>query len=392
MAIKYPEDTAESLLDRLAEYREALSEARDGQGESAEREEFEEPFDRAMPLPSLDQLHELLEVSFFASLMTEEGELVSFTIGYISPELGDDSNWSVLRFGSPRPLTPAALRRLSPALLPDSTCCGVFPNAEGALEIWGLVFLPRSIGLGERLELPGITISSRQPGTILVRQSGQDVMIDMRGSATFLDQARLREQAGLKTFLAKLVGDKPFPESLRAAAELLRLAKVAVQGGHGATFLVIPRGAEPEALSEPQIYADEQSRNLVAEALKNPAFEGLPNLVARLSFMDGAMIVDDALNLVGAGAMIRSPLRSAPHEIEYALISPTKPVDCPEPRSIDEFPGGSRHRSAIEFCYWNPGSVALVVSQDGVMSLMSRPLKEDTVLVLRPFYPNEAGL
>jgi hypothetical protein len=103
-------------------------------------------------------------------------------------------------------------------------------------------------------------------------------------------------------------------------------------------------------------------------------------------------VLDDALNLIGSGAMIRSPLRSAPGEIEYVLIKPTEPSEYPAPRSIDDFPGGARHRSAIEFCYWNPESVAVVVSQDGVMSLMSRPTDEDSVLVLRPFYPSESEL
>jgi hypothetical protein len=394
MAIKYPEDTAERLLARLARYRKAFTEAHGSQPESDERAAFEEHFNRVMPLPSLDHLREMLEASFFASLMTEEREYVSFTIGFISPELGNDSAWSTLRFHSPRMLTSGVLRQLSPALVPDNVLCGVFPNDRGTLEVWGLIFLPRSIGLGESLDLPGITISSYQPGVISVRHSGQDVMIDRRGTTTFLDEDRSSDQTGLKVFLTKLAGDRPFPECLRAAAEVLRLARVAVQDGHGATFLIVPAGTEPEALSEPQLRADEKSKGLISEALNNPAFEALPDLVARLAFVDGAIVLDDALNLVGVGAMIRSPLRSAPGEIEYVLIRPTQTsaLEHPAPQSVDGFPGGSRHRSAIEFCYWNPGSVAVVVSQDGVMSLMSRLADEDSVLVLRPFYHYEAQL
>jgi hypothetical protein len=392
MTFRYPEDTAERLLARLAAYRRAVSEAHPSEVESAERAEFEEHFDRVMPLPSLEHLRVLLEASFFASLMTEEGAPVSFTVGYISPELSIDTNWTMLRFRSPRPLSAGALRHLSPALVPDNVCCGVFPNAQGTLELWGLIFLPRSIGFGESLDLPGITISSYQPGIILVRQSKQDLMIDRHGTATFLDEARSPDQAGLRLFLAKFVDNEPFSRTLRAAADLLRLTRVAVNAGHGATFLVVPAERELEALSEPQISADDLSRGLICDALKNPVFESLPDLVGRLAFMDGAIVLDDGLNLIGSGAMIRSPLRSAPGEIEYVLIKPTEPSGYPAPRSIDDFPGGARHRSAIEFCYWNPESVAVVVSQDGVMSLMSRPTDEDSVLVLRPFYPSESEL
>src|SRR5205823_2802255 len=128
-----------------------------------------------MPVPTLGHLRELLEVSFFASLLTEEGEPVSFTIGYISPELGQDTNWSILRFNSPKSLTPGVLRRLSPTLVPDSVCCCVFPDAEDKLMVWGLIFLPRAIDYFESVDLPGITISSHQLGMIVVRHSTQEV-------------------------------------------------------------------------------------------------------------------------------------------------------------------------------------------------------------------------
>ena len=75
MTLKYPEDTAEKLLDRLGVYRRNLTEDHDGQMELAKLAEFEQHFSRVMPLPNLQQLRELLEVSFFASLLTEEGEL-----------------------------------------------------------------------------------------------------------------------------------------------------------------------------------------------------------------------------------------------------------------------------------------------------------------------------
>ena len=169
----------------------------------------------------------------------------------------------------------------------------MFPDSQGDLEIWGLVFLPRSIDFFESLELPGITISSHQPGIIVVRHSTQEVMIDSHGNAAFVDEPKSPDQTGLKMLLDRLVGDEPFSKTLRAAGALIRLAKVVQHAGRGATFLVVPADKEPTALSEPQIRADSHSRSLIAEALQNPAFESLPNLVARLSFMDGALVLDD---------------------------------------------------------------------------------------------------
>jgi len=345
-------------------------------------------------MPSIEQLRELLDVSFFASLMKEEGEQVSFTIGYISQELGLESKWSIIRFPSPQPLAPETIRRLSPALVPDNVYCGVFPNLDGTLEVWGLIYLPRLIGQGMRQELLGITISSYQPGVILVRRSARDIMIYSRGYVTFLDEKESLDQTGLRMLLANLVGDEPFPQRFRIAAQLIRLASVALQAGHGATFLVIPRDTvpNPNSLSQPRIRPDEQSRSLISAALQNPAFESLPDLLARLSFLDGAMVLDDALNLLGAGAMIEPPSDSAKKDIQVVLLNPAKPKDLSKPISINDFSSGARHRSAIQFCDSNPGSVALVVSHDGVMSLMGRGTKEDSVVVLRPFYPGVAGL
>jgi len=131
--------------------------------DSAARAELEAHFNRVMPMPSIEHLRELLDVSFFASLMKEEGERVSFTVAYISQELGFDSKWSIIRFPSPQPLAPEVIRRLSPALVPDNVYCGVFANSDGRLEVWGLIYMPRSIGPGMRQEPPGITITSYQP-------------------------------------------------------------------------------------------------------------------------------------------------------------------------------------------------------------------------------------
>lgn len=355
--------------------------------DSGARAQHEAHFNRLMPMPSIEQLRELLDVSFFASLMKEEGEQVSFTFGYIAQELGLESKWSIIRFPSPQPFAPETIRRLSPALVPDNVYCGVFPNSDGTLEVWGLIYLPRSIG-----SLTGIMISSYQPGAILVRRSRQDIMIYSRGEVTLLDEKESLGQTGLRTLLANLVGDDPFPQRFRIAAQLLSLASVALQGGRGATFLVIPRDTEPKGLSQPRIRPDDQSRSLISAALQNPAFESLPDLLARLSFMDGAMVLDDALNLFGAGAMIESPSELAEKDIHVVLVDPSKTTDLSKTISINDFSGGARHRSAIQFCYSNPGCVALVVSHDGVMSLMGRGTKEDFVLVLRPFYPGVAGL
>jgi hypothetical protein len=72
-------------------------------------------------------------------------------------------------------------------------------------------------------------------------------------------------------------------------------------------------------------------------------------------------------------------------DFEVLVVNPAIPTNPPVRLRLSGFSGGARHRSSLVFCYLNPGSLALVVSHDGVMSVMTRPLEENSVVVLRPF-------
>lgn len=67
-------------------------------------------------LPSRDQVAEMLSVAFAASLESEEGRAVTFSLFY-APD-----NYPInYRFRDPLPLSPGALVRLSAGLDPSKT-------------------------------------------------------------------------------------------------------------------------------------------------------------------------------------------------------------------------------------------------------------------------------
>jgi hypothetical protein len=146
------------------------------------------PGAKACPEP-LDPppLESLLCIAFEASLLREESRPLSFRIILQSPEKfppskGPPEGLHRLIFSTPRPLSAAELRRLTPAVDYDRSLVGVCPNERGQLEIWGLIQSgPRWLeqfhgGRGNAFELPpALIIGVNAPGYITVSQGSRPI-------------------------------------------------------------------------------------------------------------------------------------------------------------------------------------------------------------------------
>jgi len=92
--------------------------------------------DSSSPIPSPVtslQLQSLIEVSFWASLMQEEGKYHRFSLALCPQELTSDP----FVFESRVPLEAALLARLAPAFGPQENSIGVWFDEHGELFIWG---------------------------------------------------------------------------------------------------------------------------------------------------------------------------------------------------------------------------------------------------------------
>ena len=90
------------------------------------------------------------------------------------------------------------------------------------------------------------------------------------------------------------------------------------------------------------------------------------DMVARLTAVDGAVIINRKLGLIGFGAVVRLG-QTAPYRVfrcEDRRATKKKKI------AIEHY--GTRHRSAFEFCFRNQPSVAIVVSQDGGIKTVTR--------------------
>jgi hypothetical protein len=105
------------------------------------------------------------------------------------------------------------------------------------------------------------------------------------------------------------------------------------------------------------------------------------DFVAQLTAIDGAVLLDTELGLLGAGTTIQTPGSAMPPEV--VLEDPRRMGE--ERRLPLSLLGGNRHGSAVCFCAQQMGlALALVASQDGDLSFFARRT-DGLVHVLRPY-------
>jgi hypothetical protein len=102
------------------------------------------------------------------------------------------------------------------------------------------------------------------------------------------------------------------------------------------------------------------------------------DLIAHLTAVDGAVVLDDELNVRGFGATISTAATFPTVTVEHpAALGKKTPLDL-ERR-------GNRHRSAVSFCAQQTGlALAFVASQDGDFSVMMRE-SDGSVHVMGPY-------
>jgi len=386
------------------------------------------PAARALPV-SRSQLGEALSVAFQASLTSEEGRPTRFRLLLTPmeqlPENGAPNQGVLrLRFDQTRALHADELRRLSPSTPFETALIGAHVEQE-KLRIWGIAHSgPAWLAptWGGRSLIPNWTydpiIHVTGPGQLAVRSAGKlvgalnggllvDAMVDVFESewlpAMF---AREREEA-LAEHAARQV-QTPSPtlaeHSLvgRVGQQMIRRAIQLVRGArHGGMILVAD--ATPEAVPtrvdglrlKYRFGQDEPShryRTLLLEILEGVAattskasvgwsdfaldasprleqleqsvFE-LSRLVANLTAIDGAVVLDKRLGLLGFGAEVSAEL-PAPSRVFRALDTEGKER---EPDDIENV--GTRHRAAYRFVNDHPRGLAIVISHDGGVSFVA---------------------
>jgi hypothetical protein len=384
------------------------------------------PRERALRVPR-DLLREALSVAFEASMTAEEARPTTcrllLTPADDLPEAGAPNQGVLrLRFDRSRPLSPEELRRLSPSAPFETSLIGAAPE-DGKLRIWGLAHSgPAWLAptWGGREVVPNWTydpiIHVSGPGRLAVRCAGRlvgalergllvDAMIDVFDSQ-WLPALFAREREQVRAEHAALQAQTSSPtladHSLvgRVGQQMLRRAIRLVRGArHGGMILVVDAGSVSSGVGGlrlkyrfEQTEASRRYRTLLLQILERVAaatskasvgwsdfaLDGSPGLekleqsvfelsrlIANLSAIDGAVVLDKRLALLGFGAEVSAEL-AVPDQVWRALDLEGL---AREPDDIEKV--GTRHRAAYRFVQEHPGGLAIVISHDGGVSFVA---------------------
>lgn len=303
------------------------------------------PFAAAkIPVPEPVALRHLLETAFDASLTFDEGRsstmLLRFLVGSVPA--------SVTAFAAPHELSVESLRRLSPAVGTSRASSLVFTVVDGVPMIVGLdssskaslqkSFAVRVIGPGR------VDIEWASARLVTCRPDGVRYASD--------------NDAFTGTFAAELT------EALTASAAIPSLGVTVErirEAGHGGSIWILPSDTDV-AHSALNVGYQMDLRAAPREDSEGGRLAHL-HLLADVASLDGAVLIDRDLNLVGFGVFM--------DVITDATVEVFVPGGGFRTASGAEI-GGGRHRSAAAFCRRHEQGIAVVISQDGGISVIAR--------------------
>ena len=332
--------------------------------------------------------------------------------------------WSIIKFDVPFDLTIKALVKLSKACDPSCTSLAVYYNEQGKLLIWGMIdqalhyqsFLNYESESGS--EQPGLfQVSISDIGTLdvlfdyeLLATLKQNVLVPryldvftIGPVSKILKANALHLKSDIRSFLIAEHPDEDFEDwemfvdglwIQTLSRLLLRIQKY----HHGGAILITESDRDIDLKykvsynrlkSSVSGYAKETINNYIAETLidehinigkkaisKDWYLDESRSLLAKqgiadeikgcISFLASHTCVDGVLQFApdmvskGFGGVLKA--RKMPKKI---FVSPTATATPKSLLPADPKHFGTRHRSMIAYCWNHPGSLGLVISQDG---------------------------
>jgi len=348
-------------------------------------------------IPSEAALSCVIEQVFWASMDQYEGTPLRTRL-FFAPTIPGDG---IIRLSQPYPLSRDAIRSLSPAHSNDGALL-VEADLEGGLLIHAVLCSLSSV----REAFPHwLSVVSRGPGCVTVCISSEPIYEFTRGTSKLLAGMSLdRTAAEVLLMSAKLFPNEPNGLKWHIASMLLDVGQAIDRHGTGGAVWILPSGTfmdgdlsdlgynvevgpmfwEPfremwemrtstiTLLNSAGVSLDEwllkhqwlQDATQEWDSLRKDA---VTRTLASLTKIDGAIVVNGAPQLLAFGVICnRFSIRS--NEV-FRLNDPSD-LSKGERVDVSEF-GGSRHRSAIDFCANHSPAGAVVASHDGGVTVFA---------------------
>lgn len=352
-------------------------------------------------IPTPEHLAFILDGAYWASFATEEGNSMTASLILKEAEHTPDT----FCFDTPLDFSARTLVKLGPALENPKTDIGVWPDEAGALKIWGFT------SARHELIKPDFWVQILGPGIILIQYSGRSIAAVSGNQAMFLDQKVVMQSMMPKIASQAKTNDIRLFNLLRYNA-LLKIAQQMRAHGRGGTILVVPEnknwvqsirapikytgGAnflDADIIPGPMPQADSPGIDQISHLIDEMSLpqqkdwirswqqvQQQCSRIARLTAVDGALVMTFDRFVYCFGAKI-TPLNI---KVSTSYLRMIEPFES-QSQQIGQFSSlsGTRHQSAAQFAYDQPGSIAIAASQDGNVTFFTRDSQSDSILTLQ---------
>jgi hypothetical protein len=358
-------DLAERVRERFSSYLEGVSRQSSSHA----------------PQPSVDTIEELIQAAFWTSLRRDELYVPKVSLALVPRDVAGDP----VVFERSMRLVPASLARIAPAVERPGIHFGVWPE-QGTLAVWGTTrTLPKHCLVLE-VAAPGLIVIKQQRAGEQTKYANVAVL---EGEEVKIVDEHASSLPDCPSLLTSLLGfDSPaaWGDSINVLVQLSVSMRAHNRGG---LLLVVPTKSEswrdsivtpvPYALAPPfsglcQLMRESPERR--EELHWQAELARTVEMVAGLTAVDGATLLNDTYDLLAFGAKIARRRGSSPVE----QVTVTEPIEGGHPAVVHPTElGGTRHLSAAQFVHDQHDAVALVASQDGRFTIFAWSPCEDMV-------------
>ncbi|HEX8198188.1 MAG TPA: hypothetical protein VF571_18485 [Pyrinomonadaceae bacterium] len=317
--------------------------------------------------PDSEAIEAIIDAAFWASLQRQEGYFPKISLAFLPPKQAGQA----LMFEKALSLNRKSLAQLAPAVERPGIHLGVWRNQD-QFEVWGTTrTIPKFCFVLEVIE----------PGLLMVKyRPKKDSLKFVNVMALNGDQIKEIDEEGTKLsdcpeLLSSLLRFGLIGTQDDAVNILIQLAVSMRAHKRGGSLLVVPQGSNSwrDSIVSPVSYAvdppfteladlmrqNEQERN--SRLWQEAAIDSV-DAIAGLTAVDGATVITEEYELLAFGTKINR--RRGAAQVERIIV--TEPIVGGLTSIVHTVEiGGTRHLSAAQFVQDQPGSIALVASQDG---------------------------
>lgn len=366
---------------------------------------------------------EIIETTFWASHEREEGRFVQPAVALVNDEMMsaqgvNRKDWEPIKFESPKPFDIATLVKLAPAVDRRQTLIAV-TQCAGELVVAGVIRRNTEHYRVTRGESSVGSCAGYYPLIVTVTDVGS-VSIDVGIERFAVISKGVVLTEGVDVLSGGIIWDLLCQHSKNyglgagdySIFKFLRRVLVNLADrGHGGVVLILP---DNNRTFLREVYALDQVSSALTDAIRFSQGERLgPRIYTRISrpedlepdptaleierqrkqAVEESRFEENAIGFTSDLASIDGALALAPDLSIIAFgarMICNEPVDVPVRLAIDQTGRnfdeaqhsplaqlGTRHNSTARFCYNRPGALAFVVSQDGVVSCMTRYQEKD---------------